>query len=1608
MVMLSDRPPSQSDRPHQHPRDSYNQPHPSREKRPPSIFQSHHPSNASKSKPARAAVPFNRLQLAAALIEYNDGTPDNQASGIDWSLQELISAPLSNLKQAPYSAIFIPFRQSLPSKPLDFFSGLELLSSPKSPAGKSLSGFGIVSETGASRLATTVPGNPRRISEPVIIEDAQATGSRSGIDPFDNDVEVLSEWGLDKVLSGNLGAAKSPDSAHELKTQPRTGHVPENLADRHQVKSDMFDFHFSELRLQTADEQKAGKSLTPDFFDDNNNPDELNPVIDDEAMLRQRFGCDPEGRKLLRPQSVMELKETRLRCRQTKSSTTKQLAALRGRAPLTTQQAAFQINPNDPLRMDKRKSVLRTKSLSPTRAVGRASMSALRSTSSKNVPTRQHSASGAIQTLGNPSVDMLPARGRAKSVLDEPSNRRFSLNPLQGVLVKRLHHRGKSATSMTNPSLTDFEPVRAKKASANSEIDTDSISGPISPNPGGPNSISEPKPKGRTSADIAERYQKSIAMLEGRKSEDMTYDVPNPLSSSLSGSQAGKDAEGTTRDHQTTLLNQVGSNAHSQQGSEFSLGVPKQFTSRFDPKVASVLSQATPTGMSLHDDSEAFENRSLRDDEQDEDDGENELEVNDDRDSATETHIYDEHGRIRFPASLKPLVLIMPIPLTPAQPEPEEVQEPDVEMAAADEAALAEQAKLEEIQRLKNVRPAGKLYGRSLIDELNSRKGTQKAKQMAFGANPSAKVFNQHLSPEDASRPGSIYSAVDVVPEVRVTLPHSSSSPMHLANQALQTTQSKFSQALIDSSKARKSVFGMDMVMKAELEKLKKIKAREEQELREEESKTEAKEAKKQAKKKGKKKGADEEVKNDESKDRITNRLSRMDNVNNRLSRLDNWDALLERETEPPPIPEPRAPIPLPVLLSPMNPSENMVSNMNDWFKDKANESSLGHTPIMPPSLDLEDLEDDVGFGNADTLARKLEMQVEGMKYKPLPNLFESHNMVRPNSVQSQAAFLSLGTRGNTPNLLMTSTRVPGSEDHEEGEELLLNSTAENCRQSYLLQTDLQPHEEQDDNVPLSYRRKSNFLKVGVDPEEEDNRPLSHIGAKLTTGSAHLSARSPIRSASSQESDEELPLGIRASILLSKQHPPIDLTNDGASSEGPIGSVASDESDMVPLGIRASTFLSMPSEAARPSKESSSSHGDDVPLAYRASRMPMSIYALQEKHSGPMETLRAKSRDLHPPSTLDPSFSFPSQAAAFNNPYQTTPSRLFSSQNSDHGPRITTIEDDGDEDDNVPLAQRASFLPPVVAVDVKGGSQGLDMDPDTSQKIVVTPSESERPRFVFPDRSTDQKREPAKLRSPILSQVVDESLAREDTLAALEGRGNVEAHADDDVPLGVTRAAHSSTGTLQRERTMIKRQKERERKLEAAKAKAEFEALTNAQKGQGTSTQDELHPQQAAEVDEDDDDDDDVPLGMNPHASVMNFASKANDVNDDEEEDDVPLGFSRHASVMNPQEAMMRTLVEQQNAAFGFPPAGPSHPTAHFPNHMSMIMYPPTPYLSHPVPGNQSIDPTQPPFFQQPYQIHSQQQQLLQHQQQQQGHLVDAGGSAPDSSTISRWRQDIQ
>ncbi|MBW0491301.1 hypothetical protein O181_031016 [Austropuccinia psidii MF-1] len=100
-----------------------------------------------------------------------------------------------------------------------------------------------------------------------------------------------------------------------------------------------------------------------------------------------------------------------------------------------------------------------------------------------------------------------------------------------------------------------------------------------------------------------------------------------------------------------------------------------------------------------------------------------------------------------------------------------------------------------------------------------------------------------------------------------------------------------------------------------------------------------------------------------------------------------------------------------------------------------------------------------------------------------------------------------------------------------------------------------------DDDVPLSKHQKSTLIKPGKNLDEDDNRPLSQIVTKpfpMVTStyplprklnqknldqcsrSSHLPHHNPDQrnsvppSASDHDTDEELPLGIRATILLAK------------------------------------------------------------------------------------------------------------------------------------------------------------------------------------------------------------------------------------------------------------------------------------------------------------------------------------------------------------------------------------------------------------------------------------------------------------------------------------------
>ncbi|CAH7669023.1 hypothetical protein BY996DRAFT_6408096 [Phakopsora pachyrhizi] len=1276
-------------------------------------------------------APFNRLQLAAAIIEYNDGNLVDEESEIDWSLQEIPSSQVRKpvIKQAPHSAIFIPFRKTIVPKPLDFFSGISLPQSPKNespvtPA--SISGFGIVSEAGASRLGLGK-------DDDLETKKALETLSAKVEDDDDQEAEVLSEWGMDRLLidpekrlekgkSKELMVTESLEESdsrleRDRRLQLKSGRLQtKDLSERNMVKSDLFDLNFSDLRAQNV---SSNQPTGPDFLRETNEKDQGHDLLDDDQLMRQKAWVDREGRQILRPKSVIELHQTRMLYQQQRpnnritnpqpSRNPKQ----RPRTRLITEQSALGKavvrdlkKPQTTKRISRH---LRSKSLSPSRAI---------ESSLTSPKLFKYSTSAQTTNLGSslgpserpvdcgPESQLPSPRSRSKSAMDEPSTRSFILNnnPLQAVINRRSHHqRGNSTSSFSKLSALGSELIRKKKTSDDS-VRPAPLSHPPSDAPviGEEDSGSELRLKQRTSADIAERYQQSIALLESRKQEDIVYAIGSgPVSES--GLVEEHEIKGGSSSQGGTGSKAIsGVLANSGEGtSEFSLGAPRQFTSRFDPKVASVLSQANasvPTDQEL----EGAENRSVEDL-----DEEMYLEEED----VEQKPVYDDQRRIRFPNSLKPSVLIMPFPLTPDEQGSEEDEAPVEDFEMVDESVETEEAKA--IRKLREQRPAGKLYGRSLMDELNSRKGAQKSRQMfvafpAFTGDGRTKMFSNMLSPTDVNRPLSLYPTGDPTSDVDLGLPKSSSSPIHLANQALGATQSKFSQALIDSSKARKSVFGMDMIMKAELEKLKKIKEAEEREERE----AEAKEAEKIAKKKGKrkkKKGVEEDEKEEQMKTQMKVRMSCLN---------ENWDAVLEREIKPSPLPQPFvsrvSSIPLPVIEA--IDKQEVIGDMRDWFNGTPAEYDRLKFRF-PASFDAEE-EEDYGFGSANSIARNLETQAERMTYKPLGNVFAGQVMERKQSVHSEAACLLLDTRVNTPASFIEADHETGLEkvkddSDDDGMPLISFARQKRERQSQLnlpsiTRVNLDNDNDDDDDVPLSKHRKSTLQMKARDSDEDDNRPLSYIGSKLlpqpkdfsrfstnvtnlgdnssgskknnltlinsvTGNNDQLLSRDSFlghiqvpKSASSHETDEELPLGIRASILMSKKHPPVDLTHDIDFSEGPIGSNSSDESDNVPLGYRANLWVEqqtkcpqessmalksqapITSSLSKPDSKDSQDNNlqftqahikssinedeeDDVPLGYRASAhilstsIPASTYSNQKSPSAsiPNPMLRA-------------------------------------------------------------------------------------------------------------------------------------------------------------------------------------------------------------------------------------------------------------------------------------------------------------------------------------------------------------------------------------------------
>lgn len=828
-------------------------------------------------------------------------------------------------------------------------------------------------------------------------------------------------------------------------------------------------------------------------------------------------------------------------------------------------------------------------------------------------------------------------------------------------------------------------------------------------------------------------------------------------------------------------------------------------------------------------------------------------------------------------------------------------------------------------------------------------------------------MFANTLSPNDVSRPESIYSNLDPDPNQSPELPKSPSSPSHVAYQALSATQAKFNQALINSSRARKSVFGMDKIMLAELEKLKRIKAAEEEELREIQAKAEAKENKRWMRRKDKKKKEQVEAENEAVAGPDQGESAHASQMFN------HWDSMLLKESSREysstyrflcffvyvllfrnraNLPDLRllavdsdkstsplrySSIPLPVLTA-LDTEEARVGNMADWFEDKPHENDRfkSPTPMFPTDGgDDDDDDDDDGFGNANSIARKLEIQADQMKYQPLPNVFANKGMQRGQSVESQAALLAISHQSfpGSPEVM-----IEGDMDEDDGLPLVSVARQKKIRQSHA-GTLAQFGDTEEDDVPLAQHRKSMMpSKLSVDEDEDDDRPLSRLLPKLNILDdlsshgprndkqratldpirirSHLdrpvssASHSPISSlhspagVSSHSTDEDLPLGIRATILLARDHhPPIDLTYDNGSSEGPIGSTATHETDDLPLGVRASTLLnqaplqstaseqpfsadvlaalgSMEDTEEEKLADSTSEKDDDVPLGYRASTqfggggpnygMPLRAPAQQYPRLEGMMTqsnrsiysddipLGVKYDDDLPLanrlSTLNPhyasgggqAFGRLSQFGSFN-PYQ-MPAPMMRGSFMGQGVQAPVEED---ADDDVPLARRASAMPPLATPSPTATKSGVAMLP-TSPLAITTPASPLGQEIEFkPIEKTDFS--PLPTPSPVKADN-----ARADTLAALEGRVNPEENADDDVPLGVTRAAHTTTGGTVRRPTKKKLKKK--------------------------ST-------------ESDDDDDDVPLGIKNHESLLSVQTQE-------------------------QQRMMKVLMEQQNAAFGYPIMG--------------------------------------------------------------------------------------
>ncbi|KAI0663296.1 hypothetical protein C8Q70DRAFT_908001 [Cubamyces menziesii] len=177
-------------------------------------------------------------------------------------------------------------------------------------------------------------------------------------------------------------------------------------------------------------------------------------------------------------------------------------------------------------------------------------------------------------------------------------------------------------------------------------------------------------------------------------------------------------------------------------------------------------------------------------------------------------------------------------------PEPEPEPQPEVPIVQVEESG--------------HKRPAGKLYGRSLIDDLEARKAEMRGKQRVFRGDerPSMMARSSTLiNPEELKRPASQHlNSFNSQPELTRRNSANAKPLLDFKDEIPGAPrQSLHPGGGLGASGATRSVFGVDTIWERELAKLRLIEEQERQ-AEEERKKREAEEEAKSGKKKGKKK----------------------------------------------------------------------------------------------------------------------------------------------------------------------------------------------------------------------------------------------------------------------------------------------------------------------------------------------------------------------------------------------------------------------------------------------------------------------------------------------------------------------------------------------------------------------------------------------------------------------------------------------------------------------------------------------------------------------------------------------------------------------------------